>query len=91
MLRVAMRLEADLDRTVEEINEQLADDLAANRFVTAFVGTLSSRDHRVDYHAAAQAPLMHFHAASGDLVNTGPTGTNVMDLMLGLKLDRAAP
>ncbi len=26
-------------------------------------------------------------AASGDLVNTGPTGTNVMDLMLGLKLD----
>ncbi len=26
-----------------------------------------------------------FLAASGDLVSTGPTGTNVMDLMLGLK------
>ncbi|MET0024270.1 MAG: DUF4147 domain-containing protein [Sedimenticola sp.] len=25
--------------------------------------------------------------ASGDLVSTGPTGTNVMDLMIGLKLD----
>lgn len=66
MLRVAMRLEADLDRTVEQINEQLADDLEANRFVTAFVGTLNSRAHRVDYHSAAQAPLMHFHAASGE-------------------------
>jgi hydroxypyruvate reductase len=26
-------------------------------------------------------------AASGDLIDTGPTGTNVMDLMLGLKLE----
>lgn len=27
-----------------------------------------------------------FLAASGDLIHTGPTGTNVMDLMIGLKL-----
>lgn len=27
-----------------------------------------------------------FLAASGDLIQTGPTGTNVMDLMIGLKL-----
>jgi hydroxypyruvate reductase len=27
-----------------------------------------------------------FLEASGDLINTGPTGTNVMDLMLGIKL-----
>jgi hydroxypyruvate reductase len=27
-------------------------------------------------------------AASGDLVNTGPTGTNVGDLVIGLKLPR---
>ncbi|NIR62092.1 MAG: hydroxypyruvate reductase, partial [Gammaproteobacteria bacterium] len=26
-----------------------------------------------------------FLAASGDLIHTGPTGTNVMDLMVGLK------
>ena len=30
-----------------------------------------------------------FLAASGDLVRTGPTGTNVMDLMLGLKVARS--
>ena len=26
-----------------------------------------------------------FFEASGDLINTGPTGTNVMDIVLGLK------
>jgi len=30
-------------------------------------------------------------AASGDLIDTGPTGTNVMDLILGLKLGHPAP
>ncbi len=39
----------------------------------------------------ALADAGSFLAASGDLVNTGPTGTNVMDLMLGLKLAEAAP
>ena len=33
----------------------------------------------------AAADSGRFLAASGDLVHTGPTGTNVMDLMLGLK------
>jgi glycerate 2-kinase len=36
--------------------------------------------------ALARADAGSFLAASGDLVRTGPTGTNVMDLMLGLKL-----
>lgn len=34
----------------------------------------------------AQADSGSFLEASGDLINTGPTGTNVMDLMLGIKL-----
>jgi glycerate 2-kinase len=29
-------------------------------------------------------------AASGDLIHTGPTGTNVGDLVIGLKLSEAA-
>lgn len=33
----------------------------------------------------ARADAGTFLAASGDLVSTGPTGTNVMDLMLGVK------
>ncbi len=35
--------------------------------------------------ALARADAGTFLAASGDLVSTGPTGTNVMDLMLGMK------
>lgn len=37
--------------------------------------------------ALAKADAGTFLEASGDLVHTGPTGTNVMDLMLGLKTD----
>jgi glycerate 2-kinase len=33
-----------------------------------------------------RADAGRFLAASGDLIHTGPTGTNVMDLVLGLKL-----
>lgn len=35
--------------------------------------------------ALAAADAGTFLAASGDLIQTGPTGTNVMDIMLGLK------
>ncbi|MEK7816087.1 MAG: DUF4147 domain-containing protein [Pseudomonadota bacterium] len=35
--------------------------------------------------ALAKADAGTFLEASGDLIHTGPTGTNVMDLMLGLK------
>ena len=36
--------------------------------------------------ALAAADAGSLLAASGDLIHTGPTGTNVMDLVLGLKL-----
>ena len=37
--------------------------------------------------ALAAADAGTFLEASGDLVETGPTGTNVMDIMLGLKIE----
>ena len=40
-----------------------------------------------DVHDALQrADAGSFLEASGDLIQTGPTGTNVMDLVLGLRL-----
>ncbi|MCW8890926.1 MAG: DUF4147 domain-containing protein [Sedimenticola sp.] len=46
-----------------------------------------TRASRLDYEAClAQADSGRFLEASGDLINTGPTGTNVMDLMIGIKL-----
>ncbi|MEK7191034.1 MAG: DUF4147 domain-containing protein [Pseudomonadota bacterium] len=42
--------------------------------------------HGLDAGAAlAKADAGSFLEASGDLIHTGPTGTNVMDLMLGLR------
>ena len=38
----------------------------------------------------ARADSGSFLQASGDLLHTGPTGTNVMDLMLGLKLKKGS-
>jgi len=66
MLRMCARLGASLDKAFEHINDQLSEDLAANRFVTAFLGLLDAQEHSVTYHAGGQGPLLHFHAATGE-------------------------
>jgi len=65
MLRMAMRLGANLDDAFQNINDQLASDLADNRFVTAFLGLLDNTTHEISYHAGGQGPLMHYHSATG--------------------------
>jgi phosphoserine phosphatase len=65
MLRVALRLHADLDDVFVHINDQLLDDLPDDRFVTAFFGLLDTHAHSVDFHSAGQGPIMHYHAATG--------------------------
>ncbi|MCW8945138.1 MAG: DUF4147 domain-containing protein [Sedimenticola sp.] len=46
-----------------------------------------ARASRLDYEAClTRADSGTFLEASGDLINTGPTGTNVMDLMIGIRL-----
>jgi sigma-B regulation protein RsbU (phosphoserine phosphatase) len=65
MLRVALRVGADLDSAYTHINDQLSQDLADNRFVTVFLGLLDADAHVVGYHAGGQGPTMHFHAATG--------------------------
>lgn len=66
MIRVALRLGADLDNIHTHVNNQLLDDLPDDRFVTAFLGMLDARTHALRFHAAGQAPLLHLHAASGE-------------------------
>lgn len=61
MFRMGLRLNADLDRLVEEIDYQLHEDLGGIRFVTAFVGVLDVKNHRVDYNSPGQGPLIHYH------------------------------
>ena len=63
MLRVAFRLGADLDDAYLHINNQLAEDLPDDRFITAFMGFLDPLAHAVRFHSAGQGPILHFRAA----------------------------
>jgi len=62
MLRVAFRLGASLDAAYEHTNNQLAEDLPEDRFVTAFMGFLNPLTHEVMYHSAGQGPILHYHS-----------------------------
>jgi phosphoserine phosphatase len=63
MLRIALRLGADLDDVFVNINDQLVEDLPEDRFVTAFFGLLDAKSHTVRFHSAGQGPIMHYRAA----------------------------
>ena len=62
MLRMALRYSKDLDDLFRHLNIQLTEDLASNRFITAFLGVLDPARHTVEYHAPGQGPLLHFKA-----------------------------
>jgi len=63
MLRVAFRLGADLDHAYKHVNNQLAEDLPDDRFITAFMGFLDPENNLVSYHSGGQGPILHFRAA----------------------------
>jgi phosphoserine phosphatase len=65
MLRVALRLGADLDAAFTHINDQLVEDLPDDRFVTAFFGLLDAATHTVHFHSGGQGPILHYHAEDG--------------------------
>ncbi|MFM9958967.1 MAG: PP2C family protein-serine/threonine phosphatase [Phycisphaerales bacterium] len=62
MLRIACRMDAEVDHAAFEINAQLCNDLPAGRFVTAFLGNLDAGRHELTYVSAGQAPLMFMRA-----------------------------
>ncbi len=65
MLRIGLRFSRNLDELLLCVNAQLTQDLAMNRFITAFMGILDPVKHEVAYHAPGQGPLLHFRAADG--------------------------
>lgn len=74
MLRMALRLGADLESAFTQVNNLLAETLAADRFITAFVGLLDPLAHRIRYLSGGQGPILHFHAASRLCTRHKPTG-----------------
>lgn len=62
MLRMAVRIDADLTMIARHVNAQLASDLFGGRFITAWLGELDAHEHTLTYFSAGQAPLIHYHA-----------------------------
>lgn len=64
MLRVAFRCGANLDEAYRHVNNQMAEDLPDDRFVTAFIGFLDPETHEVRFHSGGQGPILHFRAST---------------------------
>jgi len=73
MLRMAFRLGADLETAFTQVNNQLADTLPDDRFITAFIGLLDVATHRMRFHSGGQGPILHFQAATGACARHKPT------------------
>ena len=90
MLRVSFRLGADLDQAYMHVNNQLAEDLPDDRFITAFMGFLDPVTHRVIYHSGGQGPILHFRAAEGACDWYKPTNFPVGIMEIDDKQESAA-
>jgi phosphoserine phosphatase len=73
MLRMAFRLGAGLETAFAQVNDLLAETLAEDRFVTAFIGVLDPVTHVLRYISAGQGPILHFHADRGVCSRHKPT------------------
>ena len=73
MLRMAFRLGADLETTFAQVNDQLADTLPDDRFITAFFGLLDPATHRMRFVSAGQGPILHYQASSSSFARYPPT------------------
>jgi phosphoserine phosphatase len=78
MVRLGLRLGANLDDLCAHLNARLCEDLPISRFITVFMGRLDPQRHVLEYHSAGQAPLLHYHAADGRMewfdATTAPMG-----------------
>ena len=63
MLRMAVRITADLSNIAWHINEQLHADLPGGRFITAWLGELNAADRTLTCFSAGQAPILRYDAA----------------------------
>jgi len=73
MLRMAFRLGADLETAYLQVNNQLAERLPADRFITAFIGLLEPKSHALRFHSGGQAPILLYRPASGTWADDRPT------------------
>jgi phosphoserine phosphatase len=73
MLRIAFRLGADLEKAFAQVNDRLAETLAEDRFITAFIGLLDPATHQLRFHSGGQAPILHYRGATRTFDRYKPT------------------
>jgi len=73
MLRMAFRLGADVDTAFLQVNNRLAETLADDRFITAFIGVLDPATNALRFHSGGQGPIFIFRAATSTWDRYRPT------------------
>lgn len=73
MLRMALRLGADLELAYRSVNNQLTERLPADRYITAFIGLLDPATHVLRFHSGGQAPILRYRAAQATWDEYEPT------------------
>ena len=73
MLRMAFRLGADLETAFLQVNNRLAETLADDRFITAFIGVLDPATHELRFHSGGQGPIFRYKAADATWERYKPT------------------
>ncbi len=66
ILRMAVRMDEDLESIVYHMNEQLCADLPEGRFVTTWLGSLDAAACELTTYSAGQGPLLYYQAATGE-------------------------
>jgi len=73
MLRMAFRLGADLESAFLQVNNRLAETLAEDRFITAFIGLIDPATHRLRFLSGGQGPIFVYRAGGGTFERFKPT------------------
>jgi phosphoserine phosphatase len=73
MLRMAFRMGADLETAYKQVNNQLAERLPADRFITAFIGLLDTKTHALRFHSGGQGPIFVYRAREESYAEFKPT------------------
>jgi serine phosphatase RsbU (regulator of sigma subunit) len=69
MRAAAIDVDVALANAVSKVNDLLHADIPVGRFVTAAIGVLDPAANEMALISAGQAPLLYYHAATGEIEN----------------------
>ncbi|NNM25814.1 MAG: SpoIIE family protein phosphatase, partial [Phycisphaerales bacterium] len=90
MVRMAVRLRADLSSVVRHLNEQLAADLPRGRFITAWFGEIDAARGTLAAFSAGQGPVLHYDARRA-VIRSVPADAAPLGIVPDLEIPPPAP